>query len=352
MKNRAILYLVSLICIGLVGFINNLKPYVFPIIPFTAPIPLPSDYTVTIEGVDLGRHLFYDTILSADSTISCGSCHQQQFAFSGGPKKANPGIHGLLQKRNTPPLFNLAWHPYFFYDGRAKTLEEVTSHPLLNSTEMAMSWQLLSERLKKNEYYRQKFDLVFGQGKIDSTTISIALAQFLRTLISNNSRFDKALRLQVKLNKDEIEGFILFNDQVKGACLHCHFIDGNGLGSNFNFSNNGLIAAKSINEFKDGGLGVHTNIKNDFGKFKTPSIRNLGFTAPYMHNGSLQSLADVLHFYNQDIQQSINLDSKITFASKGGIQLSATELNQIKAFLRTLNDSNFISNPAFSNPFK
>jgi cytochrome c peroxidase len=255
-------------------------------------------------------------------------------------------------KRNTLPLFNLAWYPAFFWDGRAKSLEEQVFHPLRETNEMNLDWKIAARRLKEKKFYNEKFKKVFGSSKIDSVQISYAIAQFLRTLISYQSKYDQVVNGKVLFTKDEFEGFNLANDQTKGDCIHCHITDGDALGTTLVFSNNGLDSVVNPNEFKDKGRGAVTGKTSDNGKFKVPSLRNLAFTAPYMHDGRFKTLDEVINFYSEGLQKSANIDSKMEFVHQGGAKLKSEEKRKIISFLLTLSDSTFIANTAFSNPFQ
>lgn len=326
-------------------------PYTFPQLKFFPTMPVDIDNLVTNEGVDLGRHLFYDTLLSRDFDLSCASCHRQEYAFSDSPKTFSIGHADIRTARNTMPLYNLAWYPSYFWDGRAQTLEEQIFHPVRSPSEMNFTWKEATSRIKKNSFYKQKFKAAFGNQQIDSLLIAKAIAQFLRTLISNTSKFDRVLAGEEYLSEDEYAGFVLMNDMTKGDCLHCHTTDANALGTTGRFSNNGLDHAEDPNDYIDKGLGGYTNKIEDVGKFKIPSLRNLSFTAPYMHDGRFESLEKVLDFYSEGVHLTANIDSKMGRAQQGGVKLTAKEKEQIILFLLTLSDSVFIANPSFSNPF-
>lgn len=343
---------IGVVFMAILGFVNELKPtpYPLPEMAFFPDYP-PSENSPTIEGVELGRHLFYDPILSKDSTISCASCHQQQFAFSDAPKAFSTGITGKLMTRNTMPLFNLVWYPSFFWDGKSPSLEEQVFHPVRESNEMGMDWKDVEIRIKNNPKYVTQFQAAFGSQEIDSFLIAKAIAQFEKVLISQNSKYDQVLRRETYFTEEEYAGFVLMNDQTKGDCLHCHVTDGGVLGTTGNFSNNGLDKATAFSEYSDQGLGSVSQKNQDAGKFKIPSLRNVAVTAPYMHDGRFKTLDEVLDFYSEAVQLGVNTDSKMGLAHQGGVRLTVDEKKKIKAFLLTLTDSSFISNPQFSNPF-
>ncbi len=351
MKKR-IVY-ITLIVIVFFSFQNKNKttPYLFSDLSFFPPMPLPLNYQITNEGVELGRYLFYDSILSRNYNLSCGSCHNQVFSFSDSDKKFSIGSNGNITKRNAPPLFNLAWYEAFFWDGRAATIEEQVFHPVRDTNELNLDWKTATERINQSKFYRKFFTKVYGRKNIDSVLISNAISQFLRTLISNQSKFDKVLNGLDYLSKDEYEGFALVNDMTKGDCLHCHTTDENALGTTGKFSNNGLDSANKVTDYRDIGLGATTSKIADYGKFKIPSLRNLAFTSPYMHDGRFNTIEEVLDFYSEGVHNSINIDSKMSTARNKGAKLNNDEKRKIIAFLNTLNDSVFIKEKKYNNPF-
>jgi cytochrome c peroxidase len=187
---------------------------------------------------------------------------------------------------------------------------------------------------------------------IDSSLVSKAIAQFLRTMISYRSRYDQVLQGQMKFNNYEYEGFVLVNEQTKADCIHCHNTDGSVLATSMAFSNNGLDKISDPEKYPDKGRGGVTGHVADNGKFRIPSLRNLVFTAPYMHDGRFKTLEEVLNFYSEGVQQSVNADSKMEFAHKGGAALTKEEKQKIMSFLLTLSDSAFVTDTAFGSPFK
>ncbi len=318
------------------------KLHFFPIMPVMA--------GTTVEGADLGRHLFYDPILSLDSTISCASCHKQEAAFSDAPNTFSKGINGQTTHRNSMPLFNLAWSPAMFWDGKSGSIEEQVFHPVRTHTEMNLTWAEVERRINSSKFYRDKFKSVYGSATIDSVLIAKAIGEFERTLISNNSRYDRVIRGEELFTEDELAGFDLMNDQTKGNCLHCHTTDADALGTTGRFSNNGLDKVSDANGYSDKGRGAITNKASDMGLFRIPSLRNVALTAPYMHDGRFATLDEVLTFYSKGVNASPNVDAVMS-AHQSGVRLTEREKFQIKQFLLTLTDSVFISNPAFGNPF-
>ncbi|CAN5324438.1 cytochrome c peroxidase [soil metagenome] len=329
---------------------RNLPSAAFP----TARNPL------TVQGIKLGRMLFYDPILSGDSTLACGGCHKQENAFSD-PRVFSVGIDGLNGKRHSMPLFNLVYGSKFFWDGRAATLAEQALMPVEDPLEMHAQWATNILKLQGHTNYPKLFYEAFGVEPEDITKehAGRALEQFMLTLVSGQSKFDKAVTGFEELTDAEQRGFALFNDANGADCFHCHG-DGGGnqvfqeLNPLFQFRNNGLDDIQNAADFVDKGFGSTTGKPADNGKFKVPSLRNLAFTAPYMHDGRFATLEEVVNFYSEGVHPlSANIDhAGMQFAADGGVQLTAQEKSDLIAFLRTLSDDEFITNPAFSDPFK
>jgi cytochrome c peroxidase len=332
---------------------------------FTEPYPLqapqhfgvqyeiPKDNPLTKEGVALGRKLFYDTRLSSDNSISCATCHKPELAFTDG-LQASIGIRGQVSPRNAPSLANLLWQKKFFWDGRAQSLEEQVLHPIESVIEMDMSLPALVGKLQTLGEYPDLFRKAFGQKKITKETIAKALAQFVRTLVSGNSRYDRITRGEVLPTEQEKRAIALFFTHpipeigVRGAnCGDCH---GSHLTTLGTFHDNGLDSLPT-----DKGLGGITGKATDVGKMKTPSLRNIALTAPYMHDGRFKTLREVVEHYNAHIQNSPNLDPLIAQASNEvegtTLKLTEQEKEDILLFLQMLTDSSFIQNKAFQNPF-
>lgn len=323
--------------------------YKFPQLVYFPAMP-DSTHIVTDAGVELGRFLFYDPILSRDSSVSCASCHKQAFAFSDAPNKLSE-VSGVKLQRNTPALFNLAWQRNLFWDGRSHSIENQVLHPLRDKNEMDLGWGEAAKRVSRSAFYRRKFRECFDNRIIDSNSISAAIAQFERTLISYRSKYDRVIVGRDTFTNDEAEGFILVNDMTKGGCLHCHTTDADALGSTFTFSNNGLDKTAHASEFADAGRGSVTGNPADNGKFKTPSLRNLVFTAPYMHDGRFETIEQIVDFYSEGVKYSPTISSEMEFVHNGGAHLTVVEKRKIIAFLLTLSDSAFVTDAAFSNPF-
>ena len=345
---------------------NPVEPTAEPATPYVLAIPAnfptlppqPADNPLTEEGVELGRHLFYETALSVDNTISCASCHRQELAFSDGRAHAI-GVNGAQHPRSSMSLANMMWEKDLTWDGVAPTLEQQARIPLENPVEMHQPLPVSVQRLQKMPKYPAMFRKAFGTSTITDDLLLKALSQFERTLISGNSRFDKFRRGdRSALTRTELAGAQLFATHPDadrnlrgGNCQDCHAGD---LQTNREFSNNGLDLT-----FTDLGRGGVTKQAFDNGKFRVPSLRNIALTAPYMHDGRFQTLEEVLDHYNEHVvKNSPNLDPLIVNASNNSFNppgqirlgLTATEKAQIVAFLRTLTDSTFITDPRFARP--
>lgn len=348
---RKFAFAVFFILLFFLCFKIGTKPYPFPELFLFPKMPVSTTNPVTIEGAELGRYLFYDPIISSDSSVSCSSCHNQKAAFSDAPKTLSVGVNGQKTERNAMPLFNLAWYPAFFSDGKASSLEQQVSHPITAKNEMNMQWELVLKKLNANKFYSKRFRKVYDSNMIDSIQVTNVIAQFLRTLISHQSNFDKVLAGKRRFTDEERKGLLLVSNQTRGDCLHCHPSDGHALLTTLKFSNNGLDSIYNADDYKDKGRGAVTGNKNDNGKFKIPSLRNVALTAPYMHDGRFKTLEEVLDFYSTGVHMSANIDSKMGYAYQGGVKLSNEEKKDIIAFLNTLTDSVFINKKEFSNPF-
>lgn len=313
----------------------------------TIPAPfIPSNNPLTVEGVELGRKLFFDPILSGDGTQSCATCHAPDLAFTD-TNQFSTGIDGLQGDRNSMPIFNMAWNfsGKFFWDGRAPSIEAQAIGPVVNPIEMHNTWPAAMSDLQAHPTYPNLFLAAFGTNTIDSNLVTKAIAQFERTIVSGNSRFDKYLLGQISLTPAEIGGFNVFMTESGGDCFHCHGNSANPLWTDNMFRNNGLDAT-----FTDLGLGAITGNSADNGKFKTPSLRNLVFTAPYMHDGRFKTIDEVLEHYSTGVKLSSTIDPDMQFAGQGGVQMTPQEKADLKAFLLALTDSSFINNPAYKAP--
>lgn len=318
---------------------------------------IPENNPLTKQGIDLGRMLFYDKQLSLDNTISCASCHKQQLAFTDG-EILSKGVGGKTGVRNSMSLSNLIFlDSLFMWDGRAKSLEHQALFPIQDHLEMNQTLEATANKLQNDSKYPPKFKILFGSDVITSDMIAKVLAQFERTLISGNSKYDQHLMNRYVLSAQERNGMKLFlthpvaKDGLRGGnCGDCH----GGLFQTFNtMHNNGLDA-----QFLDSGFATVTKRATDMGKFRVPSLRNIAITAPYMHDGRFKTLEEVLDHYNEHINKSTTLDILIVAGTNNigenshKLGLTALEKKDIIAFLKTLTDSSFITNKEFSNPFE
>lgn len=301
--------------------------------------PFPEDNALTRQGVDLGRRLFYDPILSGDSTQACADCHTQVSAFSDEGRRFSVGIDGIEGDRNAPALINVGWGRLFFWDGRAKSLEIQALEPVHNPIEMHLEWEEALARLQRHPEYPNFFREAFGDEGVTVDRTVKAIAQFERTLVSNNSKYDRYLRRETELSASEKHGEELFFNE-RGDCFHCH---PKGLFTDNDFHDIGLEV-----DPVDGGLGEVTQNPFDMGKFKTPTLRNIELTTPYMHDGRFRTLDEVLDHYNGNAVGSPNVDPLIRVGT--GLGLTDGEKQDIIAFLKTLTDPSFIQNPDFENP--
>ncbi len=297
---------------------------------------LPTDNPLTNEGVELGRRLFHDTRLSKAMTQSCASCHQATHGFAEN-LPTSTGAEGQTGRRNSMPLTNLAWAHDFFWDGRTATLREQVLMPISDKHEMNAPLELVVERLSADSSMAERFTKAFGTPGITTDRIARALEQHLLTLVAQDSKFDRALRKLDKLTPSEARGLQLFVTEfdpklgLRGAdCFHCH---SGMLFTDFQHRNNGLRPNEN-----DTGRREVTGQPGDDRKFKTPSLRNVALTPPYMHDGRFQTLEEVIEHYSTGVHRSSTLDPNLAKHPQEGIQLSAQDKSDLVAFLKTLTD--------------
>ena len=319
------------------------------------PPSVPANNELTAEGIALGKKLFFEKRLSANNQISCASCHRPEAAFNDPGNAVSTGVEGRQGFNNAMPLFNLAWvssfDSEFNWSGSVSHLEEQALEPVVIHFEMGESWPNVVQKLQTDPQYPNLFFAAFGTRKIDSNLVVKAIAQFERILISGDSRMDEYVKELLGINPagssnltaQELRGFNIYASTEKGDCFHCHGNINlrNPLWTDFEFRNNGL----DMNP--DSGLASVTKISSDLGKFKTPSLRNLVFTAPYMHDGRFQTLEEVVDFYSTGVQNSPFTDPLM--ADRGSLvaNLTTQEKEDLVAFLKTITDSTFVNNPAF-----
>ncbi len=320
---------------------------------------MPEDNPITNAGATLGRVLFYDKQLSKTNIVSCASCHHQANGFSD-TKVQSDGFAGGKTRRHSMSLTNARFYESgrFFWDERAATLEDQVLMPIQDEVEMGLSLETLISKVQNQAFYAPLFRNAFGDENITSDRISKALAQFVRSLVSFESKYDVG-RAKVNNPNEDFPNFtpaenlgkrIFFGrGQQGGDCARCHATDAMITPANGPF-NNGLDATSTT----DLGVFETTQNRGDLGKFKSPSLRNIGVSAPYMHDGRFQTLAQVIEHYNSGVQNHPNLDPGLRNQNGGGprrLNLSNTEKLALEAFLNTLTDTNFLQNEKFSDPF-
>lgn len=307
------------------------KPYRFSMpLPLGDTVPQPAHNRATEEGVKLGRMLFFDPRLSGNGKVACASCHQPRYSFADSVALTSRGVSGKQLARHAPALINLAWAEKLFWDGGVRNLESLTFSPLRHPDEMGADLNVLLSRLQALPEYRRAFKAAFGTDSITSAALSRALAQYQRTLIAANSRYDRYQRGQLQLTALELEGMQIFNQH----CARCHtpplFTDGK-------FHRNGLPLPTQIDSARQ-LLGRQRITLNpaDFAKYKTPTLRNITLTAPYMHDGSLPTLQAVLHHYahlSDSVIKAHHLPDK---------SFRYTHQRALIAFLHALTDSSIL----------
>lgn len=294
----------------------------------------PLDNQFSVERWQLGKRLFYDTMLSSNQTISCASCHKPGLAFSD-DKQVSPGVEERPGTRNAPTLANVVYHPYYTREGGVPTLEMQILVPIQEHAEFDFNILLIAERMQSDSTYVLQSKIAYDRTP-DPFVITRAIATFERTLLSGDSRYDKFIRGDHSaLSLDEQHGMDLFFSE-RLSCSACH----SGFNfTNYNFENNGLYE-----EYADPGRFRLTNDEADRALFKVPTLRNVGVTAPYMHDGSLFSLEDVIEHYNQG---GANHPHKSALVKP--LHLSQKEKDDLVAFLQSLTDEHFVNNPKFKN---
>lgn len=314
---------------------------------------IPSDNPLTEEGVSLGRKLFYEKRLSADNTLACGGCHKQSLGFSDSAQ-FSIGIDGLPGKRQAMVAFNTLWHSNeFFWDGRAHLLRDQSLLPIQDPLEMHETLENVIAKLTADTLYPDLFTQAFGTPGISAERISFALEQFMHSIVSYNSKYDKYLSGQATLTAAEERGRVLFFAEynpffpdLSGAdCAHCHS------GSNFEndqYMNNGLDGDASM---VDVGREAVTGNPADKGRFKVPTLRNIEVTYPYMHDGRFVTLEEVIDHYNEGLQASSTLEPHLEYTRETGLFLSDQDKTDLIAFLKTLTDYSMLEEEKYSDPF-
>lgn len=317
--------------------------------------PEPPHNLSTVAGVALGRRLFYDPVLSGNSQVACASCHRQSMAFADGMALSTSGVSGKALLRHAPSLVNTAWAQGLFWDGGATNLESLVFGPIAHPDEMAQTLKDLPAKLAQRPEYPPLFQAAFGTDSITVALVARALAQFQRSIVSFNSRFDRYLLLAQSVDTGQASAQIFSANELAGLavfgvkCASCHppptFTD-------YLYHNNGLDAHFPAN---DGGIYLgRFRISGDsaeMGQFKTPTLRNVAITAPYMHDGRFATLAQVVAHYAQGMKKSSTLEKNFRQGNHLGLDLSPREQIALISFLNTLTDSSLLQNTTLSNPF-
>jgi len=291
---------------------------------------------LSVEKIELGRVLFYDPLLSRNGTISCASCHSSFNSFAHTDHELSHGINDSLGIRNAPALFNLAWQSSFMWDGAVNHLDVQALAPITDPKEMGESIEHVVSKLQKTTLYPSLFYAAFGDSTITGEHLLKALSQFQLTLVSANSKYDRVKQQKEQFTAQELSGYSLF----KTNCAACHI---EPLFSNYKFASNGLSVDTTLNDY---GRGAITKITADSLKFKTPTLRNLSYTHPYMHDGRFKKLRQVVDHYNSGIQSVSGLSEELSRP----IELTSEEKVDLISFLLTLNDKEFVFNPKFQFP--
>ena len=327
---------------------------------------IPADNPMTEEGVELGRYLFYDGRLSgrtdAESLMSCGTCHLQSRAFECGidhPKFTGGrpfGLKGVQTPHFMLPMINLVWNGSGYLwsgmisadnpDPAKRNIEDLVPMAVTAPHEMNGDTNRTKALIQSIPGYPELFDKAFGSQTVTMKNISRAIAQFVRTLISADSKFDKYMRGEQQLNTQELNGYVLFMTEDGGDCFHCHGGEGNPLFTTNLFYNNGKDSAFTDSRDRFSITGDPA----DHGAYKATTLRNIELTGPFMNDGRFKTLEEVIDFYSQGIIWSPYIHPLMHHATDGGIQLTPSERADLVAFIKTLRDDSFLSNPAFSAP--
>jgi len=309
------------------------KPSDFPEMTFDV-----TENPVTVNGVALGKKLFYEGKLSRNNTISCGFCHIQEYAFTHHGHPVSHGIDDKLGIRNAPPIQNMAFLKNYTWDGVSHNLDERSLVPITTDFEMDSSMPEVVGKLNADANYKKMFRAAFGDENITGERVLKALSQFMVTMVSANSKYDKMKKGAATFTNDETQGYQLFQNK----CASCHSGE---LFTDESYRNTGMYYNA---QFDDRGRYRVTLDWNDNMKFRVPSLRNLEYTAPYMHDGRFYSLEAVLNFYSDNVENQPNLDPLLKQNGHIGIEMTSQDKQYIIAFLKTLSDQNFITNPNFA----
>ncbi len=344
--------------------------------PYTIDIPkgfptrlnIPKDNPMTVEGVELGRYLFYDGRLSGrtqpDSLMSCSTCHVQSSSFEAGinnprfPGGIVKGLNGVATHHVMLPMINLVWNfsgygwnGYIWPENpnpNLRNIEDMVYAAVTAKNEIDGDTTRIKNLFQSIKGYPELFGRAFGSDKVTFKNIEKAIAQFVRTLISANSKFDKYLRGEEQLNQSELHGYVLFTTEQGADCFHCHGGAGNPLFTTHLFYNNGkdTVFTDPMDRY------AITGKERDIGAYKATTLRNIEFQAPYMHDGRFKTLEEVIDFYSEGLHNSPYVNPLMHHVADGGVHLTPTEKTDLINFIKTLRDDSFLTNPAFSKPDK
>lgn len=339
---------------------NNTNPVEYDSTPYILnheglppPTNLPPDNALTEQGVQLGRMLFYEEALSRDGSQSCASCHNQSDGFSD-TLQFSVGVQELEGRRQAMPIFNMAWHSnQFFWDGRADLLRHQALLPIEDELEMDETLDNVITKLEAMQTYKDQFKRTFDSEEITTEKMALAMEQFMLSIISNNSKYDRYLAGEIQLTPSEERGRVLyeteynqfFPDESGADCAHCH---GGANFENDDYMNNGLDTDA---DFVDLGRAEVTMNPSDNAKFKVPSLRNIAVTAPYMHDGRFTTLEEVIEHYDSGIHPSSTLDFALLNTTDTGLLLTEQDKQDLINFLHTLTDDTFLNNDEYKTPF-
>jgi cytochrome c peroxidase len=377
MKRSAYISFIIILVTSLYSCNKNNEPELKPVfkptpyeiaIPFGFPkkMNIPEDNPMTVEGIELGRYLFYDGRMSGrthpDSLMSCATCHIQENAFECGldhPKYIDGrtfGVTGIPTPHYMLPLVNLVWnHNGYLWNGFVR---EENPDPMLRNIEALVYMSIIAphemnsdttravETIQSIPGYPEMFKAAFGSEKVTIDRMNKAIAQFIRTIISSNSRFDRYLRGELQISPAELNGYVLFTTEEGADCFHCHGGGGNPLFTTNLYYNN---AKDSIFDDPRDRFAI-TGIPSDHGAYKAPTLRNIALTAPYMHDGRFKSLDEVIDFYSDHLVYSPYVDPLMHWIAYGGTRLTPKEKEDLKAFLLSLTDYELLTNPAYTRP--
>ncbi|MBN2175083.1 MAG: hypothetical protein JW731_13195 [Bacteroidales bacterium] len=325
-------------------------------IPFGFPtrIYIPDDNPLTVEGIELGRYLFYDTRLAGRADegklMSCSSCHKQENGFIIGLPRPHPfGLDSIPTHHAMLPLINLIWNPgHLGWNGSVSSIEDDVLAVITDPSEFGSSFEAVEKAITEIPGYPELFEKAFGSKEVKVERIAKAIAQFVRTIISADSKFDKYLRGEIQLTNAELHGFVLFTTEEGADCFHCHGGAGNPLFTTNLFYNNGkdTVFTDPVDRYSITGDPM------DKGAYKASTLRNIEYTAPYMHDGRFNTLDEVINFYSHELQWSPQIDPLMHHIANNGTQLTPIEKEDLKAFLYTLSDTAFLNNPELGKPDK